>query len=74
MVTLLAGAAPLGAAGDRATVEFALRRHNKEQKQIDSKVLSLDYEINRKITERYAFKKNYGIIWKNIPACSKSLN
>jgi len=52
MGTLLAGAAPLGAAGDRATVEFALRRHNKEQKQIDSKVLLIVFEINCKSTER----------------------
>ena len=56
--------------GDRAAVEFELRRQ-KEQKQINSKVLLLVFEINRKSTERYAFKKNYGIIWK---ACSKSLN
>jgi len=41
----------LGAAGDRAAVEFEVRRQ-KEQKQINSKVLLLVYEINRKITER----------------------
>ena len=49
LVTLLAGAALSGAAGDRAAVEFELRRQ-KEQKQIDSKVLLLVFEINRKIT------------------------